>query len=164
MSQAAQHSQRATELNGLLNVVKTRVQDLEDRCLSKAVQQQSHNQRLQQEKQEAQVWQQTPSTRCCWVTCAALTANSHEQSKKFNISQKKKRNLLSEKIMCSRNDVKFWSRGSLNRRRRQLSSRGNCISPSKKKSSGWPDRIRFFRTSATKLAGRTTLQINSKPL
>lgn len=83
MNQAAQHSQRATELDGLLNVVKTRVQDLEDRCLSKAVQQQSHNQRLRQEKQEAQVWQQTPR-----VTCAALTANSHEQSNKFNISQK----------------------------------------------------------------------------
>lgn len=59
MNQAAQHSQRATELDDLLNVVKTRVQDLEDRCLRKAVQQQSHNQRLLQEKQEVQVWQQT---------------------------------------------------------------------------------------------------------
>lgn len=75
----------------------------------------------------------------------------------------KKNNLLSEKIMCYRNDVRFWSRGSPNRRKKQLSSRGNCISPSKKKSSGWPDRIRFFRTSATKLASRTTLQINSRP-
>ncbi|KAL7370316.1 hypothetical protein ABVT39_025522 [Epinephelus coioides] len=54
MSRAAQQSQRATELEGLLDAVKTRVQDLEDRCLGKAVQQHSHTQRLQQEKQEAQ--------------------------------------------------------------------------------------------------------------
>lgn len=55
MSRAAQHSQRVTELEGLLDVVKTRVQDLEDRYLGKAVQQHSHTQQLQQEKQEAQV-------------------------------------------------------------------------------------------------------------
>ena len=55
MSRAAQQSQRVTELEGLLDVVKTKVQDLEDRCLGKAVQQHSHSQQLQQEKQEAQV-------------------------------------------------------------------------------------------------------------
>ncbi|XP_036947189.1 centrosomal protein of 70 kDa [Acanthopagrus latus] len=54
MSRAAQQSQRVTELEGLLDVVKTKVQDLEDRCLGKAVQQHSHSQQLQQEKQEAQ--------------------------------------------------------------------------------------------------------------
>nr|XP_046238665.1 centrosomal protein of 70 kDa [Scatophagus argus] len=54
MSRAAQRSQRATELEGLLDAVKTRVQDLEDRCLGKAVQQHSHTRQLQQEKQEAQ--------------------------------------------------------------------------------------------------------------
>lgn len=58
MRQAAQKSQRATELEGLLDAVKTRLQDLEDRYLGKAVQQHSHTQRLQQEKQEAQVCQQ----------------------------------------------------------------------------------------------------------
>lgn len=55
MSRAAQHSQRATELEGLLATVKTRVQDLEDRCLGKAVQQLSHTHQLQQENQEARV-------------------------------------------------------------------------------------------------------------
>ncbi|XP_028254343.1 centrosomal protein of 70 kDa isoform X2 [Parambassis ranga] len=54
MTRAAQQSQRATELEGLLDEVRTRVQDLEDRCLGKAVQQQSHTQQLQREKQEAQ--------------------------------------------------------------------------------------------------------------
>ncbi|XP_038571591.1 centrosomal protein of 70 kDa-like [Micropterus salmoides] len=54
MGRAAQQSQRAAELEGLLDVVKTRVQDLEDRYLGKAVQQHSHTQQLQQEKQEAQ--------------------------------------------------------------------------------------------------------------
>uniref|UniRef100_A0A8C4IVJ4 Centrosomal protein of 70 kDa n=1 Tax=Dicentrarchus labrax TaxID=13489 RepID=A0A8C4IVJ4_DICLA len=54
VSRAAQQSQRATELEGLLDVVKTRVQDLEDRYLGKAVEQHGHTQRLQQEKQEAQ--------------------------------------------------------------------------------------------------------------
>lgn len=55
MSRAAQQSQRVTELEELLDVVKTKVQDLEDRYLGKAVQQHSHSQQLQQEKQEAQV-------------------------------------------------------------------------------------------------------------
>lgn len=54
-SQAVQQSQKATKLEGLLNRVKTRVQDLEDRYLSEAVQQ--HTRQLQQEKQEAQVCQ-----------------------------------------------------------------------------------------------------------
>ncbi|KAM6958448.1 centrosomal protein of 70 kDa isoform 2-T2 [Tautogolabrus adspersus] len=53
MSRAAQQSQRVSELEGLLDVVKTRVQDLEDRCIGKAVQQQSHSQQLQQDRQEA---------------------------------------------------------------------------------------------------------------
>lgn len=55
MNQAAQHSQRAAELEGLLATVKTKVQDLEDRCLGKAVQQLSHTQQLQQENLEVQV-------------------------------------------------------------------------------------------------------------
>ncbi|XP_026219205.1 centrosomal protein of 70 kDa isoform X2 [Anabas testudineus] len=50
MHQAVQQSQRATKLEGLLDRVKTRVQDLEDRYLSKAVQQ--HTQQLQKDKQE----------------------------------------------------------------------------------------------------------------
>ncbi|XP_070786905.1 centrosomal protein of 70 kDa [Enoplosus armatus] len=55
MSRAAQQSQRATELEALLDAVKARVQDLEDRCLGKAAWQHSHTrQQLQQEKQEAQ--------------------------------------------------------------------------------------------------------------
>uniref|UniRef100_A0A3Q1BV94 Centrosomal protein of 70 kDa n=1 Tax=Amphiprion ocellaris TaxID=80972 RepID=A0A3Q1BV94_AMPOC len=54
-SRAAQQSQRVTELEGLLDEVKTRVQDLEDRYLGKAAQQHSHTQQLQQEKQDAQV-------------------------------------------------------------------------------------------------------------
>ncbi|XP_059183591.1 centrosomal protein of 70 kDa [Centropristis striata] len=54
MGRSTQQSQRATELEGLLDVVRTRVQDLEDRYLGKAVQQHSHTQQLQQEKQEAQ--------------------------------------------------------------------------------------------------------------
>ncbi|XP_022066973.1 centrosomal protein of 70 kDa isoform X1 [Acanthochromis polyacanthus] len=54
MSRSAQQSQRVTELEGLLDEVKTRVQDLEDRYLGKAAQQHSHTQQLQQEKQDAQ--------------------------------------------------------------------------------------------------------------
>lgn len=54
MSRATQQSQRTTELEGLLDVVKTRVQDLEDRYLGVAVQHHSHTQQLQQERQEAQ--------------------------------------------------------------------------------------------------------------
>lgn len=55
MSGAAQHSQRAAELEGLLAAVKARVQDLEDRCLGKAVQQLGHTQQLQQENLQVQV-------------------------------------------------------------------------------------------------------------
>ncbi|XP_063733468.1 centrosomal protein of 70 kDa isoform X2 [Eleginops maclovinus] len=47
MRGAAKQSQRATELEGLLDVVRIRVQDLEDRCLSKAAQQHSHTQQQQ---------------------------------------------------------------------------------------------------------------------
>ncbi|KAM7374982.1 hypothetical protein PAMA_014190 [Pampus argenteus] len=54
MSRAALQSQRATELEGLLDGVKTRVQDLEDRCLGKAAQKHRETQQLQQEKQDAQ--------------------------------------------------------------------------------------------------------------
>ncbi|XP_054882021.1 centrosomal protein of 70 kDa isoform X2 [Poeciliopsis prolifica] len=53
MSHAAQQSQRATELQGLLDEVKSRVQQLEERCLGKAVQQHSHTQQLQKENKEA---------------------------------------------------------------------------------------------------------------
>ncbi|KAM6892907.1 LOW QUALITY PROTEIN: centrosomal protein of 70 kDa [Lycodopsis pacificus] len=52
-SRAAQYSERATELEGLLDGVRTRVQDLEDRYLGKATQQHGHPQQLQREQQEA---------------------------------------------------------------------------------------------------------------
>uniref|UniRef100_A0A8C2X1W2 Centrosomal protein of 70 kDa n=1 Tax=Cyclopterus lumpus TaxID=8103 RepID=A0A8C2X1W2_CYCLU len=52
-SRAARQSQRATELEGLLDLVRTRVQDLEDRYLGKAAQQHDHTQRLQQDEREA---------------------------------------------------------------------------------------------------------------
>ncbi|XP_034533383.1 centrosomal protein of 70 kDa isoform X2 [Notolabrus celidotus] len=55
MSRAAQQSQRASELEGLLDVVKTKVQDLEDRCIGKAAQQQSHRKQLHEEKLDAQM-------------------------------------------------------------------------------------------------------------
>ncbi|XP_041637955.1 centrosomal protein of 70 kDa [Cheilinus undulatus] len=55
MGRAAQQSQRVSELEGLLDVVKTRVQDLEDRCIGKAAQQQSHTKQLQHERLEAQL-------------------------------------------------------------------------------------------------------------
>uniref|UniRef100_UPI003AAD46F8 centrosomal protein of 70 kDa isoform X1 n=1 Tax=Centroberyx gerrardi TaxID=166262 RepID=UPI003AAD46F8 len=54
VSRAARQSQRTTELEGLLDGVKAKVQDLEDRYLSKAVQQHSQTQQLQQDKQDAQ--------------------------------------------------------------------------------------------------------------
>ncbi|KAM7365225.1 hypothetical protein PAMP_016170 [Pampus punctatissimus] len=54
MSRAALQSQRATELEGLLDGVKARVQDLEDCCLGKAAQKHRQIQQLQQEKQDAQ--------------------------------------------------------------------------------------------------------------
>ncbi|XP_017163549.1 centrosomal protein of 70 kDa isoform X2 [Poecilia reticulata] len=49
MSHAAQQSQRAAELQGLLDEVKSRVQHLEERCLGKAAQQ------LQKENKEAKM-------------------------------------------------------------------------------------------------------------
>ncbi|XP_014910752.1 centrosomal protein of 70 kDa isoform X2 [Poecilia latipinna] len=53
MSHAARQSQRATELQGLLDEVKGRVQHLEESCLGKAVQQHSLTQQLQKESKEA---------------------------------------------------------------------------------------------------------------
>lgn len=58
MSRATHQSLRATELEALLDGVKTRVQELEDHCLGKAAQQHSHTQQLQKEKQEALVGEQ----------------------------------------------------------------------------------------------------------
>lgn len=55
MGNAAKQSQRATELQKLLDAVKNRLQDLEERCLEKAVQQHSHTLQLQEESKEAQV-------------------------------------------------------------------------------------------------------------
>ncbi|XP_041834707.1 centrosomal protein of 70 kDa isoform X2 [Melanotaenia boesemani] len=54
MNRAAQQSQRITELEALLDQVTTRVQDLEDRYLGKAVQQHSYTQQLQQGQAEAE--------------------------------------------------------------------------------------------------------------
>ncbi|XP_075873578.1 centrosomal protein of 70 kDa isoform X2 [Nelusetta ayraudi] len=50
---AVHHSERSAELEVLLDGVKTRVQELEDRCLGKAARQYGCTQQLQQEKQEA---------------------------------------------------------------------------------------------------------------
>lgn len=55
VSRAARRSERTTELEGLLDGVKTRVQDLEDCYLHKAAQQRSQTQQLQREKEDAQV-------------------------------------------------------------------------------------------------------------
>uniref|UniRef100_A0A665VIU5 Centrosomal protein of 70 kDa n=1 Tax=Echeneis naucrates TaxID=173247 RepID=A0A665VIU5_ECHNA len=57
MSRAAQLSQQTTELQGLLDAVKTRVQDLEDRYLAKEAQHHRNTQQLQQQKEETQVCQ-----------------------------------------------------------------------------------------------------------
>lgn len=54
MGNAAKQSQRATELQKLLDEVKSRVQDLEERCLEKAVQHHSHTLQLHEESKEAQ--------------------------------------------------------------------------------------------------------------
>uniref|UniRef100_A0A146Y8Y7 Centrosomal protein of 70 kDa n=1 Tax=Fundulus heteroclitus TaxID=8078 RepID=A0A146Y8Y7_FUNHE len=54
MNHAAQQSQRATELQELLDGVKSRVRHLEERCLGQAARQHSHTQRLQEENEEAQ--------------------------------------------------------------------------------------------------------------
>ncbi|XP_030006478.1 centrosomal protein of 70 kDa isoform X2 [Sphaeramia orbicularis] len=53
MSRSAQQGQRASELQVLLDDVRSKVQDLEDRCLGSAVQQHSQTQQLQQDRQEA---------------------------------------------------------------------------------------------------------------
>ncbi|XP_069031362.1 centrosomal protein of 70 kDa-like isoform X3 [Embiotoca jacksoni] len=54
VTRAVQQSQRVSDLEGLLDEVKTRVQVLEDRCLSRSIQQHSYTQQLQQQKQDAQ--------------------------------------------------------------------------------------------------------------
>lgn len=59
MSRAAHHSQRVTDLEALMDQVKAKVQDMEDRFLSVTVQHHSRTQQLQQEKEEAQVWNMT---------------------------------------------------------------------------------------------------------
>ncbi|XP_031414306.1 centrosomal protein of 70 kDa isoform X2 [Clupea harengus] len=53
-NRAARHSQRASELEGVLDGVKGKVQDLEDRYISKASQQHAVFQQLQQDKKEAE--------------------------------------------------------------------------------------------------------------
>ncbi|KAM3857247.1 centrosomal protein of 70 kDa [Diretmus argenteus] len=54
MSRASRQARRTAELEELLDGVKAKVQDLEDRYLADTVQQRSHAQRLQQEKQDTQ--------------------------------------------------------------------------------------------------------------
>ncbi|KAJ3584069.1 hypothetical protein NHX12_014565 [Muraenolepis orangiensis] len=54
IGQAGRHSQRASELEGLLNGVRGQVQDLEERCLAQAVQQRGHAHRLQQDALDTQ--------------------------------------------------------------------------------------------------------------
>ncbi|XDV22650.1 hypothetical protein PO909_027500 [Leuciscus waleckii] len=53
-TRAAQQSQRAVELEGILDGVKVKVQDLEDSYISKAAQQHGQFQQLQQEKRDAE--------------------------------------------------------------------------------------------------------------
>ncbi|XP_023817354.1 centrosomal protein of 70 kDa isoform X2 [Oryzias latipes] len=53
MSRAAQHSQRASELQALLDQVKVKVQDLEDRCICRAAQTHSRTLQLQRHSAEA---------------------------------------------------------------------------------------------------------------
>uniref|UniRef100_A0A3B4Y1N5 Centrosomal protein of 70 kDa n=1 Tax=Seriola lalandi dorsalis TaxID=1841481 RepID=A0A3B4Y1N5_SERLL len=112
---AARRSRRATELEGLLDTVKTRVQDLEDRYLGKAVQHRSHGQQqqLQREKEESQVCEE------------AL----HERAIHLG-------SLLIQNPWCdlSRNAVRSWSISCRGRGRKRLGFRGNFISPSRKKS------------------------------
>lgn len=76
MSRAAHHSQRATELEALLDGVKTRVQDLEDHCLGNAAQQHSHTQELQKEKQEALVGEQMLTMKVERIKGSVRTYNS----------------------------------------------------------------------------------------
>lgn len=79
MHQAVQQSQRATKLEGLLDRVKTRVQDLEDRYLSKAVQQ--HTQQLQKDKQETRVCQKISTTTNESLQCVVVYGGIYEQDK-----------------------------------------------------------------------------------
>ncbi|KAK1876525.1 Centrosomal protein of 70 kDa [Dissostichus eleginoides] len=74
MRGAAQQSQRATELEGLLDVVRTRVQDLEDRCLSKAV----LEQKLSKQREEA-----TDLQRKLYFTVKEEERRSARQSQTF---------------------------------------------------------------------------------
>uniref|UniRef100_A0A8C1ABV0 Centrosomal protein of 70 kDa n=2 Tax=Cyprinus carpio TaxID=7962 RepID=A0A8C1ABV0_CYPCA len=53
-TRAARQSQRAAELEGILDGVKVKVQDLEDSYIGKAAQQHSHFQQLQQDKRDAE--------------------------------------------------------------------------------------------------------------
>lgn len=55
-TRAARQSQRVAELEGILDGVKVRVQDLEDSYISKAAQQHSQFQQLQLEKRDAEVF------------------------------------------------------------------------------------------------------------
>uniref|UniRef100_A0A8C7Y059 Centrosomal protein of 70 kDa n=1 Tax=Oryzias sinensis TaxID=183150 RepID=A0A8C7Y059_9TELE len=52
MSRAAQHSQKASELQALLDQVKVKVQDLEDRCICRAAQ--THSRTLQLQRHSAE--------------------------------------------------------------------------------------------------------------
>ncbi|KAF3857306.1 hypothetical protein F7725_009165, partial [Dissostichus mawsoni] len=86
MRGAAQQSQRATELEGLLDVVRTRVQDLEDCCLSKAVQQHSHTQQQQQvleQKLSKQREEVTDLQRKLYFTVKEEERRSARQSQTF---------------------------------------------------------------------------------
>lgn len=56
-ARAARQSQRAQELEEVLSGVKVKVQGLEDSFISKAAQQHSNTQQLQQNKKEAEVQQ-----------------------------------------------------------------------------------------------------------
>uniref|UniRef100_A0A8C1IQ03 Centrosomal protein of 70 kDa n=1 Tax=Cyprinus carpio TaxID=7962 RepID=A0A8C1IQ03_CYPCA len=53
-TRAARQSQRAAELEGILDGVKVKVQDLEDSYIGKAAQQHNHFQQLQQDKRDAE--------------------------------------------------------------------------------------------------------------
>ncbi|XP_030627929.1 centrosomal protein of 70 kDa [Chanos chanos] len=53
-ARAVRHSQRAAELEGVLDGVKAKVQDLEDSYISKAAQQHNQFQQLQQDKRDAE--------------------------------------------------------------------------------------------------------------
>uniref|UniRef100_A0AAZ3S8K6 Centrosomal protein of 70 kDa n=1 Tax=Oncorhynchus tshawytscha TaxID=74940 RepID=A0AAZ3S8K6_ONCTS len=56
VSRAARQSQKVTELEGVLDRVKRKLQDLEDSYIGKAMQQHSKVHHLQQDKRDAQKW------------------------------------------------------------------------------------------------------------